>query len=647
MQSRWSDAEARNAVERWGARAGEDLALRVYTSRLLGADPALVLHGGGNTSLKGSLETVLGETLPALFVKASGHDLAAIEPDGLPALDLAYLLRLRALAKLSDAAMLNELRTHLFDHRAATPSIEALVHAWIPARFVDHTHADAVLALTNQADGEARVREALGDGVIVLPYVKAGFALAQAAAAAFERQPDARAMVLAKHGVITWGATARESYERMIEVVGDAEHFVAARARTPLRAAAPTSLETARARVARVAPILRGLLAQPSGDADRPFRRVIVRPLVERAVLDFVDSERGRALARTPALTSDHLIRTKALPAWVDDPAWDDAATLREQLVAAIGAYARDYDAYFERNRASLLPGVERADPAPRVVLLPGLGALCAGEDVRGAGVAADITRQTLAVKAQIAAMGAYEGLPEGDLFEMEYYTLQQAKLRPTALRLAHEVAIVTGAAGAIGAGIARGLLREGCHVAVTDLAGERLDSLVAELRAEFGERATGVALDVGDPASVAAGFAQVCALFGGVDLVVINAGLAHVATLDRARARGIPPPRTRQRRGHAAPAEGGGARLRGAAHRRRRRARLDQERLRAGRGLRRLQRDQGRVAPARAHREPRARRAGRAREHGGARRRVRGRRAQVGALAGSRPGPHESARPR
>ena len=533
MQSLWSDAEARNAVERWGASAGEDLALRVYSSRLLGSDPALVLHGGGNTSLKGVRATVLGESVAALFVKASGQDLASIEPGGLPALDLAYLLRLRAVPKLSDAAMVNELRTHLFDHRAGTPSIEALVHAWIPARFVDHTHADRILALTNQVGGEARVRQALGDGVIVLPYVKAGFALAQASAAAFECQPDARAMVLGKHGVITWGATARESYERMIEVVSEAERFVAARAKTPLRAAVETPLDVAHARVARVAPILRGLLAQPSGDADRPFRRVIVRPLVERAVLDFVDSGRGRALSQTPTLTSDHLIRTRALPAWIGAPAWDDAAKLREQLVAAIDAYARDYDAYFERHRASLPMGVERADPKPRVVLLPGLGALCAGEDVHAADVAVDITRQTLAVKAQIAAMGSYDGLPEHDLFEMEYYTLQQAKLRPTALRLARDVAIVTGAAGAIGSGIVRGLLREGCHVAATDLAGERLDSLLAELRAEFGERVTRVALDVGDPASVAAGFAQVCAHFGGVDLIVINAGLAHVATLD------------------------------------------------------------------------------------------------------------------
>ncbi len=532
MQSCWTDADARAATLRWGAAFGEELALRIYTSRLLGADPALVLHGGGNTSWKGVHETALGETAPALFVKASGYDLATIEPAGFSALDLAYLLRLRAVATLSDAAMVNALRTHLFDHRAGTPSIEALVHAWIPARCVDHTHADAILALTNQVGGEALVREALGKDVIVLPYVKAGFALAKASAAAFEAQPDARAMVLLKHGVITWGATARASYERMIEVVSDTERFVAARAKTPLRAATPTPLGIAQARAALVAPLLRGLLATPSGDADRPQRRVIVRRLTERAALDFVDSERGRALGLSPTVTSDHLIRTKALPAWIDAPDWDDAAKLREQLAAAVDTYARDYDAYFERHRAALPDGIERTDSKPRVVLLPGLGALCAGEDVRAADIAVDITRQTLAVKAQIAAMGEYEALPESDLFAMEYYTLQQAKLRTGRPRLAREVAIVTGAAGAIGSGIVRGLLREGCHVAATDLAGAPLDSLVAELQGEYGEHIIGVALDVTDAASVAAGFAQVCATFGGVDLLVINAGLAHVATL-------------------------------------------------------------------------------------------------------------------
>lgn len=529
MQSRWSDADARAACERWGDALGS----RIYTSRLLGADPALVLHGGGNTSLKDAHENALGEAVPALFVKASGFDLAALEPAGLPALDLSYLLRLRALASLSDAAMVNELRTHRFEHAAGTPSIEALVHAWIPARFVDHTHADAILALTNQTGGAALVSEALGPDVIVLPYVKAGFALAKQSAAAFEAHPKARAMVLLQHGVITWGETARESYERMIEIVDAAERFAAARAKTPLRVRTSTPLDLARQRAALLAPILRGLLAEPSGDADRPFRRCIVRPLVERAALDFVDADGARERALSPTVTSDHLIRTKALPVFVDAPAWDDAARLRDQVATAVDASADAYRAYVERHRARLPEGVAAVDAKPRVVLVPGLGALCAGEDARAADVARDITRQTLAVKTTIAAMGRYEGLPERDLFDMEYYTLQQAKLRSApAASLAREVAIVTGAAGAIGAGVVRGLLREGCHVAATDLAGERLDSLVAELRAEFGTRIAGFALDVADPVSVAAGFAAVCGHFGGVDLVVVNAGLAHVANL-------------------------------------------------------------------------------------------------------------------
>jgi len=529
MRSRWSDAEAAALAARFGAERGP----RLYTSRLLGADPSLVLHGGGNTSQKGSAENALGEALAALFVKASGHDLATLEPEGLPALDLGWLLRLRALEELSDAAMLNELRTHLFDHRAPTPSIETLVHAWIPKRVVDHTHADAILALTNREGGEACVREALGPGAVVLPYAKAGFALAKAAAAAFDARPDASALVLMHHGVITWGDTARESYERMIDAVGAAERWLEAHARRPLPAS-PTPLARARERLATVAPVLRGLLAAPSGDADRPFRRVVLRALVEPAVLDFVDAEGARELALTPPLTSDHLIRTKALPLFVDAPAWGDAARVREQLRAAIDGYTSGYAAYVDRHRAELAPGIAPADPRPRVVLLPGLGAVCAGEDAGSADVARDITRQTLAVKARVAATGGrYQGLPERELFEMEYYALQQAKLaRPPAGRLAAEVALVTGAAGAIGGGIARGLLREGCHVAVTDLAGERLDALVRELSAEAGGRVIGVPIDVADPESVAAGFAEVSRAWGGVDLLVVNAGVAHVAPL-------------------------------------------------------------------------------------------------------------------
>ena len=529
MRSRWSEEDAAAFVARYASRWGEDLALRTYTSRLLGGDDRLVLHGGGNTSVKGTFTNRLGETIPALYVKASGHDLATLEPDGLPGVDLGYLRKLRALPALDDEAMTNELRTHLFDARSATPSLETLVHAFLPEKFVDHTHADAILALTNQAGGERLVRDALGDEVTVLGYVRPGFQLARAVADAYEAEPDRRGMVWMRHGLMTWGPTARAAYEAMIELVTRAETYLARRAAPRI---ASMSVELARARLRHVAPVLRGALAEPTGDADRPHRRVVVVPLVTPEVLAFVDREENRALALTPPLTSDHLIRTKAFPLWIERPAYDEPARLATQLREAVAGYSAAYRAYLERHAARLPHGLGRFDALPRVVLLPGLGALCTGGDVRAAIVARDITAHTLAVKADIAAMGAYEGLPEAELFDMEYHTFQHAKLAAREAPLAGEVAIVTGAAGAIGSGICEALLAHGCHVAATDLPGEALDALVADLAGPFGSRVAGVPLDVTDASSVADAFASVAATWGGVDIVVVNAGLAHVAGL-------------------------------------------------------------------------------------------------------------------
>src|SRR2546422_1788736 len=392
MRSRWSDEEAAAVVARYGARWGEELALRTYTSRLLGAEDRLVLHGGGNTSMKGTFTNRLGEVIPAMYVKASGHDLATLEPEGLPGLDLGYLRKLRALETLDDEAMANELRTHLFDARSATPSLETLVHAFLPEKFVDHTHADAILALSNRKDGERVVREALGDDVVVLGYVRPGFQLARAVADAYEANPGRRGMVWMRHGLMTWGPTARAAYETMIEVVTRAETYLARKGGARVPAPAPTSVGTALARVRQVAPLLRGCLAQPSGDADRPHRRVIVLPLVTPEVLAFVDGERGRERALTPPLTSDHLIRTKAFPLWIERPAYDQPARLATQLREAVAGYSAAYRAYLERHAARLPHGLGRFDALPRVVLLPGLGALCTGGDVRAAIVARDIT---------------------------------------------------------------------------------------------------------------------------------------------------------------------------------------------------------------------------------------------------------------
>src|SRR5437867_3015133 len=219
MKSRWSDAEATAFVARFAAAWGEDLALRAYTSRLLGAEPDLVLHGGGNTSVKTIRPGLLGEPQKVLYVKASGRDLSVIEPERHTGLDLTALERLRALPALTDEEMVRQLMTHLVRHPSAAPSLETLVHAFIPETFLDHTHADAVLALTNQRGGAALIAEALGEDVVVIEYVEPGFDLAKAAASAYAAQPDKRGMVWRHHGLLTWGAAARDSYDATIEFV--------------------------------------------------------------------------------------------------------------------------------------------------------------------------------------------------------------------------------------------------------------------------------------------------------------------------------------------------------------------------------------------------------------------------------------------
>ncbi|MFQ5929945.1 MAG: bifunctional aldolase/short-chain dehydrogenase [Acidobacteriota bacterium] len=532
MKSRWSDEKVTEFLSQYAPHWGEDLALRTYSARLLGAEKSLVLHGGGNTSVKSTHVNILGDGLPALFIKASGYDLAVIEPEGHPGLDLKYLQRLRVLPELSDQDMVREIRTHLFDFRSPTPSIETLVHAFIPKKFIDHTHADAILALTNQPEGEKIVKEALGDDVIVLDYVRPGFRLAKAAAEAIEADPGKQGMVWMRHGLVTWGDTARESYETTIEMVSKAESYLAQKLSSRVKATVSTPLEAAKDRWIQVAPVLRGFLAEPTQEDDRPYRRVILSPLINREVLNFVDSDRGKKLALTPPLTSDHLIRTKAFPLWIDSPAYDNPSQLRDQINRAINDYRAAYEAYLDRNSAQMETGLTRLASAPRVILMPGMGAACSGKDVFAANICRDITAQTLDVKAKIGLMGSYQGLSESDLFAMEYHSLQHAKLDGSELPLSRQVAVVTGAAGAIGSGISRVLLEQGCHVAVTDLPDERLDSLVGELQSRFGDGVLGVPLDVTDLHSVARGFAAIISAWGGVDLVVVNAGVALVSSL-------------------------------------------------------------------------------------------------------------------
>ncbi len=528
VQHRWSDAAAREAIARYGAQGvNEDLALRTYSARLLGADPELVLHGGGNTSVKTTVHGLLGEPIRVLCVKGSGWDLGTIEPPGHPAVRLEPLQALRVLETLSDEAMVAAQRQNLIDPAAPNPSVEALLHAFLPHTFVDHTHSIALLALADQPDAAEVCREVYGDRVALVPYVMPGFALAKAAALAYEAAAaggsEPEGMVLLQHGLFSFGATAEQSYDRMIDLVRRAEERLARGERSLHAVAVPERPAAAAAGL----PVLRGALGQAAVAAGvRPHWILALRdtPLA-RAISD--DARLGDWAGRGVA-TPDHVIRTKArplvlppLPSGGDGPA---LAAWGKALEQALEAYGADYRAYFQRQNAAA-GGVKKAlDPLPRVAAIPGLGLVGIGKSAAEAATVADIAEAWAQTLLAAEAIGCFAPVGEADTFAMEYWSLEQAKLGKAAEKpLARQVVLVTGGAGAIGAAIARAFAAAGADVAVLDLEQEA----AAVVAAACGKRALAAACDVTDPAAVQAAVAAVAAHFGGLDIVVSNAGAA------------------------------------------------------------------------------------------------------------------------
>ena len=522
MKSGWVERDAQAAIDHYAAQGiGRDLALRVYTTRLLGRNPTLVLHGGGNTSVKTTMPDLLGEEVAVLCVKGSGSDMAAIEPAGLPAVRLERLRRLRARAALSDEDLVRVQRENLLEPTAPNPSVEILLHAFLPHKFVDHTHANAILSLVDQPDGETICADVYDGRTSVVPYVMPGFGLAKLAAGIYDAKPDVEGLILQKHGIFTFSDSAREAYERMIALVTLAEEWLNKNRKAVFVTA---QLPQAIAPVSAVAPILRGACSSQDENIEGAWRRLILDFRTGPAILNFVNGTDLARYSRAGVVTPDHTIRTKNWPLVVAAPETGKEDDFKNAAGAAVKAFIEHYQAYFARQNARV-GGIKKAlDPLPRVALVPGLGLFGLGRSKKDAGIAADLAQCAVATITDAEAIGRFESISEAEMFDMEYWPLEQAKLG-TAMEkpLAGQIAVITGGGGTIGAATANAFAAAGAEVALLDLD----ESAAKERAGALGGAALAVPCDVTDAVAVRAAFDRVVAAFGGVDIVVSNAGAA------------------------------------------------------------------------------------------------------------------------
>ena len=522
--NRWSDSQA--------AACGDDqLALRVYTSQLLGADESLVLHGGGNTSVKADVRDFFGEIVPVLWVKGSGSDLATIGASGFSPVRLDVLRRMAEREHMTDTEMVAVQRTALLDPYASNPSVEAVLHGIIPFRFVDHTHADAVVTITNTADGERRIRELYGEAVLIVPYVMPGFVLARRV---WEMTRDfdwdrCTGIILLNHGVFTFADDARESYSRMIELVDAAERYLASAAspagagphmtearsgrgsagegpRDPSSYAGPAGTAAADTAALPASTELLALARLRRAVSDARGRSMIALLDDSEAALSFASLPDVASLATRGPLTPDHVIRTKRT-AMIVGP---DARESVEQ-------FARAYTACFERNRGA---AHTRLDPAPRWAIWPDRGTISFGDDAPAARIVRDIARHTCAAIVAAERLGGWRALPESDIFEVEYWDLEQAKLRKSGAKpeFAGRIALVTGAGSGIGRACVDALVRRGAVVAALDIDHASIESIRSAA-------VLPVHCDVTDRDDVATAVQRTIRAFGGLDIVISNAG--------------------------------------------------------------------------------------------------------------------------
>ena len=520
MDNRWSEEEAQGLSE---------LDLLVYQSRLIGADPSLVVWGGGNTSIKVDQTDFRGRDTRAIIIKASGFDLKTIERRHFPGLRLDDVLTLFKRESMSDEEMVDYLNKCMLDPSAPRPSIETLLHAFLPYKSIAHSHADAVVALTNNRDAQGVLQAVYGSDVAVIEYIRPGFHLSKKVGESVWGNPHIKGVVLVNHGLFTWGDTTKAAYDVHIDLVTLAEDYARKQAagKTVFGGMGQRTLNAERRHqiAAALAPTLRGMVSRRN--------RAVLRYDDAQDVLEFVGSRRGEELSGIGPATPDHLLQTKRKPLWVDVSDPEDVPALLQSLRQGVEQYAEEYTEWYRQHSTG---GEPMLDPSPRVALVPGVGMWTTGRDSRAALVTGDIYHHTIGVIQSAQSVSDYTSLTDKDAYEAEYWPLELYKLTlpPSDRELARRVALVTGGAQGIGRAIALRLAAEGAHVVVGDIDEEGAQSLAEQVNKTYGQgRAMACRMDVTSEREVADAFRQVRLAYGGLDILVSNAGIAPVGAID------------------------------------------------------------------------------------------------------------------
>ena len=490
MKNLWNSADAKSY--------SDDLALRVYTTRLLGQDPTLVLHGGGNTSVKITETNIVGEQEEILYVKGSGWDLVSIEKAGFSPVRMAHMLKLGELDSLSDPQMVNELKTQLTDASAPGPSVETILHAILPFKYVDHTHADAVVTISNTANGEDRIREIYGDRVVVVPYVMPGFDLSKDVGRLFSEQANDKTegMILLNHGIFSFGTTAKQAYDRMIDLVDLAEKYLVSQNAWEIeKPSGDISSKSVRNEVAQLRQDISTITNSP----------VLFNLTNSKQGVDFSNRDDITSIATRGPVTPDHVIRTKRIP----------------MIGRDVKKYTKEYKTYFDTHEPNAKDRKTMLDSAPRVILDQEFGLCAVGKNMGEIGIISDLYEHTMQCILRAEKLGGWQALPASDIFDLEYWDLEQAKLQKggSAPEFQGEVVLITGAASGIGKACVESFLARGCAVIGIDL-----DPSIKGTSSS--NNYLGLICDVADEDALKNMLESGVRHFGGIDMVVLNAGI-------------------------------------------------------------------------------------------------------------------------